>query len=187
MTTRCRRRRRQAFPLSNAWHYYLNNLNSVYRKKKRRLWQTFFKSTNNRFYHWPIQRPWCGVRYTMRWCSFTPLRMVVTLRNVKCKILGYFLVKERHPLTWNPFVNNSIVNWNSSFPSWLTIVIIPLNQGWGSVSPSRILDACSLIPPTWKIWFLSVAQPAMMQAKQRFPGRKTVPSAETWKAPSWAS
>ena len=82
----------------------------------------------------PIQRPWCGVRYTIGWCSFTPLRMVVTLRNVKCKILGYFLVKERRPLTWNPFVNNSIVNWNSSFPSWLTIVIIPLNQGWGSVS-----------------------------------------------------
>ena len=41
----------------------------------------------------PILRPWCGVRYTIRWCSFTPLRMVVTLRNVKCKILGYFLVK----------------------------------------------------------------------------------------------
>lgn len=93
VTTRCRRRRRQAFPLSRAWHYYLNNLNSIYRKKKRRLWQTFFKSTNNRFYHCYIQQPWCGVRCTMRWCSFTPLRMVVTLRNVKCKILGYFLVK----------------------------------------------------------------------------------------------
>ena len=119
-----------------------------------------------------IQRPWCGVRYTMRWCSFTPLRMVVTLRNVKCKILGYFLVKERHPLTWNPFVNNSIVNWNSSFPSWLTIVIIPLNQGWGPVSPSRILDVCSLIPPTWKIWFLLSGPTCHDASKTEIPSKE---------------
>ena len=63
VTTGCRRRRRQAFPLSRARHYYLNNLNSIYRKTKRRLWQIFLKNTHNRVYHWlhTTAVMWCPI------------------------------------------------------------------------------------------------------------------------------